>query len=117
VTLNALLPESGYLGQNWDVAKGGYQDLPIAPYADFAGDKSTASWLVNAAYTADWQAFQRDGQVADRENSSPEAGYISAATPLRQGDEPQRAAILTVPEHEVVPRSPDRETGKTADLQ
>ena len=79
VTLNALSPESGYLGQNWDVAKGGYQDLPIAPYADFTGDKSTASWLVNAAYAADWQAFQRDGQVADRENSSPEAGYITDA--------------------------------------
>ena len=66
VKLHVLSPESGYLGQNWDVAKGGYQDLSIAPYADFTGDKSTASWLVNAAYAADWQAFQRDGQVAAR---------------------------------------------------
>ena len=66
VTLNALSPESGYLGQNWDVAKGGYQDLPIAPFASFTGDKSTASWLINAAYAADWQAFQRDGEVGNR---------------------------------------------------
>ncbi len=25
--------------------------------------RSTASWLLNAAYAADWQAFQRDGKV------------------------------------------------------
>jgi hypothetical protein len=61
--LNVLRPECGYLGQNWDVAKGGYQSLAVAPFADFTGDKSTASWLINAGYAADWQAFQRDGQV------------------------------------------------------
>jgi hypothetical protein len=63
VKLNALQQESGHLGQNWDVAKGGYQTLSIAPFADFAGDKATTSWLINAAYAADWQAFQRDGQI------------------------------------------------------
>jgi hypothetical protein len=70
VTLQALRPENGYLGQNWDAAKGGYQSLPIAPFADFGGDKSAASWLVNAAYAADWQAFQRDGEV-NRSGPSP----------------------------------------------
>ena len=55
--------ESGHLGQNWDSGKGGHQELKIAPFTDFPADKSTASWLVNAAYAADWQAFQRDGEV------------------------------------------------------
>jgi hypothetical protein len=63
VKLRTLSVESGYLGHNWDSAKGGYQDLTIAPYAEFPTDKSTASWLINAAYAADWQAFQRVGQV------------------------------------------------------
>lgn len=61
--LNTLALESGHLGQNWDCTKGGYQTLPIAPFANFTTDKSTASWLVNAAYAANWQAFQRDGEV------------------------------------------------------
>jgi len=65
VTLKKLLPEDGFLGQNWDVTAGGYQELPVASFAAFAGDRSAASWLVNAAYAADWQAFQRDGEVAD----------------------------------------------------
>ena len=64
VKLNIPRIESGYLGQNWDDAKGGYQQLVTAPYADFPGDRSNASWLVNAAYAADWQAFQRDGKIA-----------------------------------------------------
>ncbi|MEI7946478.1 MAG: hypothetical protein WCJ02_07270 [bacterium] len=41
----------------------GLDALPIAPFAAFSGDKSTASWLVNAVLTADWQAFQRDGKL------------------------------------------------------
>jgi hypothetical protein len=63
VRLNALAMESGHLGQNWDSAKGGFQELPAAPFASFTGDKSTASWLINAAYAAGWQSFQRDGAV------------------------------------------------------
>ena len=63
VKLKTPAPELGYLGENWDSAKGGYQELTIAPFAGFSGDKSTASWLVNAAYAADWQAFQREGEV------------------------------------------------------
>ena len=64
VKLNSLSLDKGYLGQNWDPAKGGYQDLAIAPFAAFAGDKSTASWLLNAAYATDWQRFQKHGSIA-----------------------------------------------------
>ena len=63
VPLRALLPEQGYLGQNWDLATGGYQKLPVAPFASFPGDKSRASWLLNAAFAADWQKFQETGQI------------------------------------------------------
>lgn len=55
--------ESGHLGLNWSAAKGGYQELPTAPFATFPSDKSTASWLLNAAFARDWQSFQRDGVV------------------------------------------------------
>jgi hypothetical protein len=63
VKLAVLHEESGYLGRNWDAKAGGYQTLPIASFSTFPGDKSTASWLLNAAYAGDWQAFQRDGQL------------------------------------------------------
>lgn len=63
VKLKTPAPESGYLGENWNSTKGGYQELKIAPFAGFSGDQSAASWLVNAAYAADWQAFQRVGEV------------------------------------------------------
>ncbi len=56
--------ESGHLGQNWQTKPGGYQKLITAPFTDFPADKATASWLLNAAYAADWQAFQRDGAIA-----------------------------------------------------
>jgi len=62
--------ESGYLGQNWNPAQGGYQSLAVASYATFPGDKATASWLVNAAYAADWQTFQRTGAVAAPQRTS-----------------------------------------------
>jgi len=61
--LKALAIEKGCLGQNWDSSKGGYQTLAVAPYAEFAGDTSSASWLVNAAFAADWQQFQSEGMV------------------------------------------------------
>jgi hypothetical protein len=64
VKLNELKADAGYLGQNWSAATGGYQTLTVAPFGSFAGDKSTASWLLDAAYAADWQTFQRDGQLA-----------------------------------------------------
>jgi pimeloyl-ACP methyl ester carboxylesterase len=63
VKLASVDLESGSLGRNWDPKEGGYQNLPIAPFAEFPGDHTTASWLINAAYAADWQAFQRNGEV------------------------------------------------------
>lgn len=63
VKLNTIAVESGHLGQNWNAKTGGYQTLPTAPIATFSGDKTTASWLLNAAYAKDWQTFQRDGQL------------------------------------------------------
>jgi hypothetical protein len=71
VKLASLDLDSGYLGRNWDPHEGGYQNLPIAPFAEFSGDHATASWLVNAAYAADWQAFQRDGEVASPPIAAP----------------------------------------------
>jgi len=66
VRLVPLSPADGVLGENWNPAQGGYQQLAVAPYASFAGDKASASWLVNAAYAADWQQFQREGAVKPR---------------------------------------------------
>ena len=37
--------------------------LATAAFNAFSGDKNTVFWLLNAAYAADWQAFQRDGQL------------------------------------------------------
>ena len=64
VKLIELNSAAGHLGQNWNATTGGYQPLPVASFARFSGDKSTASWLINAAYASDWQTFQRDGQLA-----------------------------------------------------
>ena len=66
VRLVELAVDQGHLGASWDAASGGYQTLAVAPYADFTGDRSGASWLINAAYAADWLAFQRDGEVGPR---------------------------------------------------
>lgn len=63
VKLRTPALESGHLGQNWSAEKGGYQDLMVAPFANFTGDKATAAWLINAAFAADWQAFQRQGSL------------------------------------------------------
>ena len=65
VKLNEIKAESGHLGQNWKATTAGYQTLPIAPFREFTGDPSTASWLLNASFAADWQTFQRDGQLAN----------------------------------------------------
>lgn len=59
--------ESGHLGQNWSATKGGYQELPTAPFATFPGDKNNASWLLNASFARDWQVFQKTGEVQSKE--------------------------------------------------
>lgn len=63
VKLRQLTLEDGHLGQNWTAQPGGYQKLPTSPFADFSGDRSAASWLLNAAYAADWQQFQSTGRI------------------------------------------------------
>lgn len=70
VKLHPLALERGYLGQNWDSEIGGYQNLLIEPHVDFSANKSTASWLINAAYASDWQAFQRDGEIAPTQGTA-----------------------------------------------
>lgn len=71
VKLNELQASTGQLGQNWNAATGGYQTLPTAPISSFPGDKTSASWLLNAAYAADWQTFQRDGQLSKPSSTNP----------------------------------------------
>jgi hypothetical protein len=66
VKLLAPALESGHLGTNWQTKPGGYQKLITAPFTDFPADQSTASWLLNAAYAADWQAFQSSGSVGPK---------------------------------------------------
>jgi hypothetical protein len=51
--LRLLTLESGHLGRNWQTKPGGYQKLTTSPFADFTGEKSTASWLLNAEYAKD----------------------------------------------------------------
>ncbi len=63
VQLNELSVADGFLGENWDSEKGGYQRLLVAPFAEFEGERATASWLINAAYADDWRSFQARGEV------------------------------------------------------
>jgi len=96
VKLNVLTPESGHLGQNWDVNQGGYQTLPTGRHSDFKGDKPTASWLVNAAYAADWQAFQRDGKIDSKAavQKTPEERAKPALAPPAPAPAPARKATI-----------------------
>jgi hypothetical protein len=59
VGLKSLRLEDGYLGQNWDPAKGGKQELAVTPYSKFKGDMANTSWLINASYAKAWQELQR----------------------------------------------------------
>ena len=63
VKLTALQAENGHLGRNWDADQGGYQTLSMAPFAEFSGDRATASWLLNREYAKDWQTFQQTGET------------------------------------------------------
>ncbi len=49
--------ESGWLGANYDKAKGGPQKLTIAPYHSFPGDKTVAHWLPDEEFARIWQEF------------------------------------------------------------
>jgi hypothetical protein len=61
VKLTVLSPASGQLGQNWQATPGGYQTLPVTP---FVASRNASSWLLNPAFAADWQTFQRQGQLS-----------------------------------------------------
>lgn len=66
VPLRTLRAEQGLLGEGWNADRGGYQELRVASQDKFQGDKSTASWLINADYADDWRTFQRTGEVPKR---------------------------------------------------
>ena len=63
VKLTDLNPASGFRGQNWSLDPGGKQTLKVAPAGEFGKDGKEASWLLNEAYSADWQSFQQHGEV------------------------------------------------------
>ena len=49
--------KSGWLGASYDFEAGGRQSLQVAPYAQFSGETSTASWLPDARFAKIWQAY------------------------------------------------------------
>jgi hypothetical protein len=56
-TLKPVVIEQGWLGANYDREKGGQQELAIAPYADFKGDRTTANWLPDKQFAETWQLY------------------------------------------------------------
>lgn len=58
-TLKPVTLEQGWLGGNYDRRQGGQQDLAVAPYADYAGDRSIANWLPDETFAKIWQAYGR----------------------------------------------------------
>lgn len=85
VPLQSLDPEGGWRGENWSLAKGGYQDLAIAPAGDFAGGSGTASWLVNEDYAADWRRFQASGDLRTAGPVTPPVHAGSAVPAAAKG--------------------------------
>ncbi len=63
VKLIELDPASGLRGENWSLTPGGHQTLKTGPAGDFGDEGKAASWLFNGAYAADWQSFQKYGEV------------------------------------------------------
>jgi hypothetical protein len=49
--------QSGWLGEIYDFEKGGRQELAIAPYGKFKGDKSTANWFPDEEFAKAWQVY------------------------------------------------------------
>jgi pimeloyl-ACP methyl ester carboxylesterase len=56
-TLKPVVVEQGWLGANYDRAQGGQQELAIAPFADFKGDRSVANWLPDKQFAETWQRY------------------------------------------------------------
>ena len=60
--------DNGWLGATYDLEKGGRQQLEIAPYAKFKGDKSTANWLPDEEFAKKWQAYGAKQPEGKRRN-------------------------------------------------
>lgn len=56
-TVKAVALEQGWLGAWYDGAKGGQQELAIAPYADYPGDRAAANWLPDETFAHVWQRY------------------------------------------------------------
>jgi hypothetical protein len=55
--LRPVVIEQGWLGENYDRVKGGQQDLAIAPYDKYAGDRSIANWLPDKQFAEVWRLY------------------------------------------------------------
>jgi len=55
--LKPVVIEQGWLGGIYDRAKAGQQLLPIAPTAQYPGNKTTASWLPDETFAKVWQTY------------------------------------------------------------
>lgn len=56
-TLRPVAIASGWLGDRYDRGIGGQQELPIASYAAYAGDRADANWLPDHAFAEIWQRY------------------------------------------------------------
>lgn len=54
--------EAGWLGENYDRLKAGFQSLPIAPYKEFSGDKTSANWLPDKTFAETWRRYVLTGK-------------------------------------------------------
>jgi hypothetical protein len=55
--LRPVVIANGWLGGRYDRRVGGQQELPVAPYAAFAGDASTLNWLPDREFAEIWQRY------------------------------------------------------------
>lgn len=56
-TLRPVVIEQGWVGANYNVSQGGQQELAIAPYAEFKGDRAIANWLPDQTFAEVWQRY------------------------------------------------------------
>ncbi|MEJ0086745.1 MAG: hypothetical protein WDO72_13745 [Pseudomonadota bacterium] len=56
-TLKPVFIENGWLGASYDRIQGGQQELAIAPYREFQGNRSTANWLPDKLFAETWQRY------------------------------------------------------------
>ncbi len=55
--LRPVVIEQGWLGANYDRAKGGQQELAIASYSQYTGDRAIANWLPDRQFAEAWQLY------------------------------------------------------------